>query len=201
MSSDLPAVPRAELLLGGQKSGKSRAAESRARAWLAGPGHAATLVATAIAGDDEMAARIARHRADRAARVPGLRTDEAPHALPEAIARWSSPTHLVVVDCLTLWLTQLAMPPAAAGAHPSPGTVEAACGLLVAAVRRAAGPVVLVSNEIGFGVSPMSAEARAVVDALGRLHQDLATVCDRVTLVVAGCELAVKRTGDERSPA
>ena len=85
------------------------------------------------------------------------------------------------------------------GWRPSIAAVEAACGLLVAAVRRAPGPVVLVSNEIGSGVAPLSPEARGVVDALGRLHQDLALVCDRVTLVVAGCELVVKDRSGERS--
>lgn len=183
----------AELLLGGQKSGKSRAAESRAAAWLSRPGRSATLVATAQAGDDEMVARIERHRADRAARVPGLRTHEAPYAedLPTAIDALSAPEHLLVIDCVTLWLSQLAMP---SGSLPPAGTGELAMASarLVAAVRRARGPVVLVSNEIGSGVVPVSPEVRAVVDALGRLHQDLAAVCDRVTLVVAGCELAVK---------
>jgi adenosylcobinamide kinase/adenosylcobinamide-phosphate guanylyltransferase len=179
-----------ELILGGQKSGKSRAAEARAAAWLHGPGREAVLIATAEAGDDEMAARIARHRAARAARVPGLVTQEEPRALAPALARWSAPSRLVVVDCLTLWLTQLAMP--LHGPAASPAELDAASDALVAALRDATGPVLLVSNEIGLGLSPLTAEARRAVDALGTLHQAMAAACDRVTFMVAGCEWVVK---------
>jgi len=180
-----------ELLLGGQKSGKSRAAELRAAHWLAVPGRDALLIATANAGDAEMAARIERHRADRALRVPGLRTHEEPVALAQAIARHARPERLLVVDCLTLWLTQVAFP--LAGAAPPPGEIETRCDHLVDAVGGAAGALVLVSNEIGLGLIAMDADTRRFVDALGRLHQRLAAACTRVTLLVAGCELAVKR--------
>lgn len=104
-------VCRSELILGGQKSGKSRRAESLARQWLdASPSHRAVLIATAQPWDDEMRQRIHRHQADRAERVPGMATVEEPLALAEAIARHSRPDTLVVVDCLTLWLTNLRMP-------------------------------------------------------------------------------------------
>jgi len=179
-----------ELILGGQKSGKSRAAEARAAAWLRTPQREAVLIATAQAGDDEMAARIARHRAERAVRVPGLDTHEEPHELAAALRQWSVPTRLVVIDCLTLWLTQLAMPLHAAAA--SQAQLDAARDALVTALRDAAGPVLLVSNEIGLGLAPLTSEARRAVDALGALHQAVAAVCDRVTLMVAGCELLVK---------
>ncbi|HEX3138439.1 MAG TPA: bifunctional adenosylcobinamide kinase/adenosylcobinamide-phosphate guanylyltransferase, partial [Rhizobacter sp.] len=99
-----------ELILGGQRSGKSRCAEQRAAAWLAQPGHSAVLLATALAHDDEMRERIARHRADRARRVPALQAEEVPLALAEALRAWSTPQRLVVVDCLTLWVTNLLMP-------------------------------------------------------------------------------------------
>jgi adenosylcobinamide kinase/adenosylcobinamide-phosphate guanylyltransferase len=184
-------VPRAELLLGGLTRAPARPPAAPAAAWIARAGLQATLVATALAGDDEMAARIARHRADRAARVPGLRTIEEARDVAGAIGSLSAPEHLVVVDCLTLWLSQLALPPPSVPAA-APEEIEAAVGRLVAAVRRAPGPAVLVSNEIGLGVVPVSPEARRVVDALGRMHQDLASVCDRVTLLVAGCEMTVK---------
>jgi adenosylcobinamide kinase/adenosylcobinamide-phosphate guanylyltransferase len=180
-----------ELILGGQKSGKSRAAEARAAAWLRTPGHEAVLVATALAGDAEMAERIARHRADRAERVPGLHTLEEPLRLAQAVARASAPHRLVLVDCLTLWLTQLAMPLNGEAAGPARLAHEREA--LTAALRQARGPVVLVSNEIGLGLAPMSAEARRFVDALGLLHQAVAAACERVTLMVAGIELAVKR--------
>lgn len=179
-----------EFILGGQKSGKSRAAEARAAQWLQHPGHEAVLVATAQAGDAEMAARIARHRAERAQRVPGLSTHEEPHALATALRQQSAAQRLVVVDCLTLWWTQLAMPLQGPGA--SAAQLEDACADLVLALLQAPGPVVLVSNEIGLGLAPLSAEARRCVDALGVLHQRIAAACRRVTLMVAGCELAVK---------
>jgi adenosylcobinamide kinase / adenosylcobinamide-phosphate guanylyltransferase len=179
-----------ELILGGQRSGKSRRAEARAAAWLDTPRHDAVLIATATAGDDEMAARIAHHRAERAMRVPGLRCVEEPCDVSAVIAQWSEPHRLVVVDCLTLWLTHLAMP--LAGAPANAAQIEAACERLVASVRQSPGPVVLVSNEIGSGLMPVAVPVRAFVDALGRLHQQMAAACERVTLMVAGCELAVK---------
>lgn len=178
-----------ELILGGCRSGKSLAAEARAMAWLDGT-REAVLIATAEAGDAEMSARIARHRADRARRAPGMTTVEEPRALVEAIAEYSAAHRLVLVDCLTVWLTQLAMPLHGAGLTES--GLEREAERLAEVVRTARGPLVLVSNEIGLGVAPISREARVVVDALGRLHQGLAQVCDRVTLMVAGCGLRVK---------
>lgn len=181
-----------EFILGGQKSGKSRCAESRAAGWLqAGAGREATLIATALAGDGEMAARIARHQADRARRVPGLATAEVPHALPEAIAELSTPRRLLVVDCLTLWLTQLQMP--LHGAPLDEASALARQADLCSALRATPGPVVLVSNEITLGLTPMEPALRRFVDALGGLHQRVAAVCERVTLMVAGLEMPVKR--------
>ncbi|CAN5173925.1 bifunctional adenosylcobinamide kinase/adenosylcobinamide-phosphate guanylyltransferase [soil metagenome] len=180
-----------ELILGGQRSGKSRCAEWRARDWLGVPGREAVLIATALAGDAEMQARIARHRDDRAKRVAGLATTEETRALASAVAAASVPHRLVVVDCLTLWLTNLLMP--MEGQALDAAGVEAAIQGLAQAVRNAPGPVVLVSNEIGMGLSPMTSEARHFVDELGRLHQAVAAVCSHVTLMVAGIELPVKR--------
>ena len=180
-----------ELILGGAKSGKSRCAEHRAAAWLAADAsRRATLVATALPGDAEMAGRIARHRADRAARLPALETVEAPRALADTLRRHMAPERLLVVDCLTLWLTQCLLPPdgapldAAAWAHERTALLDA--------LRDSVSPVVLVSNEIGLGVMPLAAEARACIDTLGLLHQAVAERCTRVTLMVAGCELRVK---------
>lgn len=177
-----------ELILGGAKSGKSRCAEGRAAHWLALPGHSAVLVATALAGDEEMHERIARHRADRAARVPALATREVPRALAAALHEESQPGRLAVVDCLTLWLTGLLMPLDGAPVEDAAAEVDA----LVAALKAARGPVVLVSNEIGLGVMPMSREARRFVDELGRLHQRIGAECARVTMMVAGLELPLK---------
>lgn len=181
---------RTELILGGQKSGKSRRAELQARDWLhAAPGRDAVLIATGQAYDDEMRVRIARHQQDRALRVPGLRTVEQPLQLAAAIAAHSAPGTLVVVDCLTLWLTNWLMP--ATGA-PRADDVAAAVDALAAAVLAARGPLVLVGNEIGLGVIPMGREVRQFVDALGSLNQRMAAACDRVTLMAAGLPLVLK---------
>ena len=220
-------IARSELILGGQKSGKSRRAELLARDWLAASStHHAVLIATAQPWDDEMRERIARHQADRAARVPRMNTVEEPLALAQAIAQHSRANTLLVVDCLTLWLTNWLMP---ASPHPNPlptgeGTVCAtlveqagagtdcplslgeragvrAPGLaeqttaLQEAIRSAAGPIVLVSNEIGLGVIPLGVEVRAFVDALGRLNQEMAQACTRVTLMAAGLPLTLKDAG------
>jgi adenosylcobinamide kinase / adenosylcobinamide-phosphate guanylyltransferase len=181
-----------EFLLGGQRSGKSRRAEMLAQQWLdISRDHRAVLIATGQPWDDEMRERIARHQADRAGRVPGMDTVEEPLALAEAVQRLGAPNTLLVVDCLTLWLTNLLMP-----ADPAPmrdaATVLAQCDALCQAIAQARGPVVLVSNEIGLGVIPMGREVRAYVDALGRLNQSVAAVCERVTFMAAGLALGLK---------
>jgi adenosylcobinamide kinase / adenosylcobinamide-phosphate guanylyltransferase len=101
-----------------------------------------------------------------------------------------SADRLLVVDCLTLWLTQCAMP--ASGPALGPAALQAAVDELVRALHEAPGAVVLVSNEIGLGVMPMGAETRRFVDLLGWLHQAVAACCSRVTLMVAGHGLVVK---------
>ncbi|WP_234194001.1 bifunctional adenosylcobinamide kinase/adenosylcobinamide-phosphate guanylyltransferase [Pseudacidovorax sp. NFM-22] len=185
-----------ELILGGQKSGKSRRAESAAGDWLAGaPGRRAVLIATAQAWDAEMTQRIARHRLDRAERVPGLETVEEPLRLPELIGALSRPDTLLVVDCLTLWLTNLLMPPELDPQRAALPDWRTEALLLVEALSQAPGPVVLVGNEIGLGVIPLGEETRAFVDALGQLNQHVAAACRRVTLMVAGLPLTVKDNG------
>lgn len=182
-----------ELILGGQRSGKSRRAEGLARDWLAAhPAHQAVLIATAQSWDDEMRQRIARHQADRAERVPGLGTVEEPVHLAQALRQHSAPHTLVVVDCLTLWLTNVLMPmaPSAAGLDVGQRVEE-----LLQAIGQATGPVVLVGNEIGLGVIPMGAEVRAFVDELGRLNQGVAQVCDRVVFMAAGLPMTLKTVG------
>jgi adenosylcobinamide kinase / adenosylcobinamide-phosphate guanylyltransferase len=190
-------IAKTELILGGQKSGKSRRAELLARQWLAqNPDHRAVLIATAQPWDDEMRQRIARHQADRAERVPGMVTVEEPLALAEAIARHSQPNTLVVVDCLTLWLTNLLMPAESTQnseeKRPLASMDIARTASLLIAIEQAKGPVVIVGNEIGLGVIPMGREVRVFVDALGRLNQDVAATCQRVTLMAAGLPLTLK---------
>lgn len=200
-------IARSELILGGQKSGKSRRAELLARQWLVqSPSHRAVLIATAQPWDEEMHQRIARHQIDRTARVPGLVTLEEPLDLAAALQRCSRPETLVVVDCLTLWLTNWLMPAPDAGRVPS-GAAEdlkenwppalgwkAQVAMFNAALEAVPGPVVLVGNEIGLGVIPLGREVRAFVDALGLLNQQVAAACARVTLMAAGLPLALKES-------
>ncbi|EJL78752.1 bifunctional adenosylcobinamide kinase/adenosylcobinamide-phosphate guanylyltransferase [Variovorax sp. 2RAF20] len=189
-----PKTAEHEFILGGQKSGKSRRAEQRAIDWIAAEPrtHRAVLIATAQAYDDEMLERIVRHQADRAERVPGMRTIEEPIELARAVVTQSSPETLVVIDCLTLWLTNLLMPMPSEDARPVTRTPATHVAMLLAALREARGPVVLVGNEIGLGVIPLGRETRAFVDALGRLNQDVAAACGRVTLMAAGLPLSLK---------
>ncbi len=192
-------IARSELILGGQRSGKSRRAELLARSWLAqSRSHEAVLIATGQPWDDEMRARIARHQADRAERVPGMRTLEEPLALPEALGRCSNAHTLVVVDCLTLWLTNWLMPAEQVASlkneqnMPPPQSPIDFVAMLSGAVTLATGPVILVGNEIGLGVIPLGRETRDFVDELGRLNQEVAASCARVTLMVAGLPLTLK---------
>jgi adenosylcobinamide kinase/adenosylcobinamide-phosphate guanylyltransferase len=196
--ADVLSIVRSELVLGGQRSGKSRRAELLARDWLAlSDHHRAVMIATAQPWDDEMAARIVRHQSDRAQRVPGMTTVEEPLALSEALALHSNPDTLVVVDCLTLWLTNVLMPamPVSDDLEPNQPLAHdaiARVAMLLVAIEKTPGPVVLVGNEIGLGVIPMGRDTRAFVDALGRLNQDVASVCQRVTFMAAGLPLYLK---------
>ena len=206
-------VASSELILGGQRSGKSRRAEMLARTWLAqSPEHKAVLIATARPWDNEMAQRIQRHQQDRAERVPAMQTVEEPLELARAITQHSDASTLVVVDCLTLWLTNLLMPPDASAEPyldenqqknveinqkyplkvPLAQQIRNQEAPFLIAVEKSPGPVVLVGNEIGLGVIPMGRETRAFVDELGRLNQAVAGVCARVTFMAAGLSLTLK---------
>ncbi|MGI3901305.1 MAG: bifunctional adenosylcobinamide kinase/adenosylcobinamide-phosphate guanylyltransferase [Janthinobacterium lividum] len=171
------------LVIGGARSGKSRHAEGLARA----SGLERIYLATATAWDDEMRDRIARHREARAA--DAWRTVEEPLALGEALRREAAPPRVLLVDCLTLWLTNVML-----GAPPESArdAVDAACADLVAAVPGFAGPVVFVSNEVGWGIVPDNRLARDFRDAQGLLNQRMAEACERVVLVAAGLPLVLK---------
>lgn len=187
-------VARSEFILGGQKSGKSHRAELLACSWLQQSyAHRAVLLATAQPWDEEMRQRITRHQHDRTKRVPGLQTVEEPLELAQALTLHSQRHTLVVVDCLTLWLTNWLMPAEEFKKNEAlaqEGPAQAA--MLFRAIEAASGPLVLVGNEIGLGVIPMGRETRAFVDALGRLNQDVARRCQRVTLMAAGLPLTLK---------
>ncbi|HXU70204.1 MAG TPA: bifunctional adenosylcobinamide kinase/adenosylcobinamide-phosphate guanylyltransferase [Polyangia bacterium] len=170
---------RLVLVTGGARSGKSRVAETRL-AELA-PGGPWRYVATAEALDDEMRARIAHHRARRGVE---WRTVEAPRALADAVR---APDEAgVLVDCITLWLTNLLL----AGADDD--ALLAAADEVAAAARAAARPVVLVTNEVGGGIVPDNALARRFRDVAGWVNQRLASACDEVFLVAAGLPLRLR---------
>lgn len=187
-------IAKSELILGGQKSGKSRRGEMLAQHWLAqSPQHRAVMVATARPWDDEMRERIRRHQQDRAERVPGMATVEEPLQLAQAITQHSAAHTLVLVDCLTLWLTNLLMPaPGYESNEPPAQAVPTHTAMILRAIESAPGPVVFVGNEIGLGVIPLGRETRAFVDALGVLNQQVAGACERVTLMAAGLPLTLK---------
>ncbi|MBP6850210.1 MAG: bifunctional adenosylcobinamide kinase/adenosylcobinamide-phosphate guanylyltransferase [Rhodoferax sp.] len=192
-----PDIARSELIVGGQKSGKSRRAQDLAQAWLAADAqHRSVLIATAVATDDEMRERIARHQADRARQLPHMVTVEEPLALAQCITRHSRSDTLLVVDCLTLWWTNLTWPGHRVLLPPGqvPQSPSAAADALLAAIADAPGPLVLVSNEIGLGVIPMGREVRQFVDALGSLNQRVAAACARATFMAAGLPLTLKAT-------
>jgi adenosylcobinamide kinase/adenosylcobinamide-phosphate guanylyltransferase len=169
------------LIVGGQRSGKSRHAEKLAQAFLREqPGRQVAVVATAQAFDEEMAARIARHQQDRPA---GFGTVEAPLALTEALLANAHPERLLLVDCLALWLTNWLMP---MDDKPDFDGWESEREALLDVLPKLTSPVLFVSNEVGWGVSPMSREARFYVDELGRLNQAVAARCQHLTLMVAG---------------
>jgi adenosylcobinamide kinase / adenosylcobinamide-phosphate guanylyltransferase len=163
-------------VLGGARSGKSRYAETR----ILAAGGAPIYIATAQAFDDEMVDRIARHRADRGA---GWRTVEAPLDLPEAIERESAAGARLLVDCLTLWATNLLLAEA---------DIETATERLLTVIRSHPGPLALVSNEIGLGIVPDNVLSRRFRDVAGRMNQAVASVVDEVQFIAAGIPLKLK---------
>ena len=163
------------LITGGARSGKSVYAEGRALS-LPGVPH---YIATAEARDEEMAARIAAHRARRG---PPWQDMEAPLDLAGALDA-SDGAGPRLVDCLTLWLSNLMF---------AERDLQAEAQRLCAAVQRQSSPVLFVTNEVGMGIVPENALARAFRDAAGRLNQEIARVADEVQLVVSGYPLRVK---------
>jgi adenosylcobinamide kinase/adenosylcobinamide-phosphate guanylyltransferase len=168
-------VTRTTLFLGGARSGKSRLAQQTAEA-CAGP---LAYLATAEGRDGEMADRIARHRADRGER---WRTVECPLALPAAIA--AVETGAVLVDCLTLWLSNLML-----GEHDIAGATEDLLGAIAASPL----PIVIVTNEVGMGIVPDHPLGRSFRDAAGRLNQAVAGQVDASYFVAAGLVLPLQR--------
>lgn len=173
--SGVPPGSDVTLVLGGARAGKSAFAEGLAQAW-----ERRVYLATAVATDDEMTARIASHQARRGS---GWRTVEEPLELSEAVRRESALGTGLLVECLTVWLGNLM--------HHG-RDVDPACQALLESLGAAVGPVVLVANEVGLGIVPDNPMARAFRDHAGRLNQAAARAADRVFFVAAGIPMVLK---------
>ena len=160
------------LILGGVRSGKSRLAERLAGA----SGLPVTYIATATAGDDAMRARIAAHRARRPATWSLV---EEPRALAATLHSHAAPDRCLLVDCLTLWLTNLLM-------AEDPSALERERAALLDTLPSLPGQLILVSNETNMGVMPLGELSRRYCDEAGQLHQELARCCEQVILTIAG---------------
>lgn len=175
-----------ELIIGGARSGKSAHAEALA----IDSGLEVLMIVTAHAGDDEMATRIERHRAARPAH---WKVVEAPLDLAGALRAHAAPGRFIVVDCLTLWLSNLLLALDESALDTLPDTFVNARAELLAILPELPGHIALVSNEVGWGIVPMGRLSRVFVDEAGRLNQAVGRVCERVTLVAAGLPLPLKR--------
>jgi adenosylcobinamide kinase/adenosylcobinamide-phosphate guanylyltransferase len=184
--------PMIELILGGARSGKSALAEQRA----VESGLAVTYIATAQAGDAEMVRRIAHHQARR---PPHWALVEEPLHLAAALNDHAATDCCLLVDCLTLWLTNLfyagaAARQAEAGAAVNCPLLAFETSALLYCLPQIPGRVILVSNEVGLGIVPLGAATRVYVDEAGRLNQSIARIAQRVSFVAAGLPLELKHS-------
>lgn len=183
-----------ELILGGARSGKSVLAEKHA----AESGRPVIYLATAEARDGEMARRIAHHRERRP--INWGCAEETLH-LAERLRQLARPDTCILVDCLTLWLSNLLFAGQAAAQAEAGETIacplfDAETTALIDALPALPGQIILVSNEVGWGIVPMHPISRLFADEQGRLNQRVAAVCDQVTLVAAGLPLTLKSAGN-----
>ena len=179
---DAHPLPHLTLVLGGARSGKSRHAELM----IEESAREAVYLATAEAGDGEMAERIRRHRRRRAEQgATSWRTVEEPLALVAILTEMARPGRPILVDCLTLWLSNLLL----AGRDVATETAT-----LVAALPGVVAPLVLVANEVGLGIVPDNALAREFRDHAGLLNQSVASIADRVVFVAAGLPITLKES-------
>lgn len=167
-----------QLILGGARSGKSRLAETRADS----SGKRVIYVATAQAWDEEMAERIRRHREQRPSHWQLI---EEPVALADVLRTHAAADTCLLVDCLTLWLTNLLL--------AESGVLERERDALYKLLEDLPGELILVSNEVGWGIVPMGELSRQFQDQAGWLHQRLGEICERVTLTVAGIPMEIKQ--------
>ncbi len=177
---------RLTLILGGARSGKSTYAQRLA----AEHGEVVVYVATAEAGDTEMADRIATHRAERPVH---WQTIEAPRAIGSAIRSGTGQADVILIDCLTLLANNVIVPlPESVTAQEAEAALSAEIEELLGAYDQSAAEWIIVSNEVGLGLVPPYPLGRVYRDALGRANQRLATVADEVLFMVAGLPLKVK---------
>ena len=181
-------MPERHLILGGARSGKTNHAITLATSLAGTRREAVVYVATAQALDDEMRHRIDRHRAQRPA---SWHTVEAPSQLAAALR--AQPAAILLVDCLTLWLSNALLLDFDEAAPTAPvQRWEEERAAFLQWLKEYRGVALFVSNEVGSGIVPASALARRFQDEQGRVNQEVAAVCDRVTLVVAGIAVPVK---------
>jgi adenosylcobinamide kinase/adenosylcobinamide-phosphate guanylyltransferase len=173
-------VKRRILVLGGCRSGKSSFALETAQKFK---GNNKIFIATCIPGDDEMKQRVARHQQDRSR---SWKTIEAPVKLPKAITEYSSSADVIIIDCLTLWVSNLLMN------SDDSRKIEIQISLLTGAIEESRCPIVLVSNEVGQGIVPDNKLARQFRDLVGQTNQAVASCVDQVILTVAGIPLTIK---------
>lgn len=177
------------LILGGMKSGKSRYAENLARQIVDNKKFKASdicLIATAQALDEAMGRRIQKHKDQRPSNWQLI---EEPLALSSAIEQASKSSKVILVDCLTLWLTNLLM-------LEDSLKLQAEIHKLESSLEKIPTDIILVSNETNMGIVPLGELSREFCDQSGRLHQRLAQVCENVSLIVAGLPLHLKKTGE-----
>lgn len=171
--------PESLFVLGGARSGKSRYAQTRAEAFAG----QLIFIATAQAFDAEMTDRIAQHRMDRGARWS---TVEAPLDLAGSIATHDAPDTILLVDCLTLWASNLML---------EDRDIPRETARLVAAIRVAHSPLILVANEVGLGIVPDNALARRFRDVAGSINQAVAAASDEAVMMFAGLPMWLKKSG------
>lgn len=172
--------PETLFILGGARSGKSRYAQRRAEAF---PGKL-IFIATAQAFDAEMTDRIAQHRMDRGGRWS---TVEAPLDLATAIATHDAPDTILLIDCLTLWASNLML---------QDRDIPRETARLVTAIRATYGPLILVANEVGLGIVPDNALARRFRDVAGSINQAVAAASDEAVMMFAGLPMWLKKSGE-----
>jgi len=170
------------LILGGARSGKSSYAEKLAIE----SSKELIYIATAKVLDNEMEQRVARHKNDRT--ESNWTTIEEPIALASALKQWSSPNRVILVDCLTMWLTNLL--------SENSVSLKKEIDDFLTCINTLSGSIIFVSNEVGLGVVPMGELTRQFVDETGRLHQQLAKSATNVVLMVAGLPLKIKTNGE-----